>query len=49
MNSPVSQKFHGTTASRTTQVLGVASMLGLALVTLLGLVATGEDQDQQSH
>ncbi len=49
MNSPVPEKFAGTSASRSTQVLGAVAIVGLALVTFLGLAATGEDQDQKNY
>lgn len=49
MTSAPSQKFVGSTASKGTQVLGVLAILGLSLVTFLGLVATGEDVDQKNY
>ena len=49
MTSLQKSRFAGTTSSRGTQVAGIISILGLAMVTFLGLYATGADVDQRNN
>ena len=49
MTSLQKSRFAGTTSSRGTQVAGIISILGFAMVTFLGLYATGADVDQRNN